>query len=505
MTTFPRARLRGTATPTALAAILALAALIALAPLDVLVAAALLVGAAAVLVLPELGLVIAALGVPFAGLATLASGAGSITLTPVVLALAATGWLAAVLLGLRRPAFDKRLVAALAVLLLAQSLASWRAPSPIHAGFEMARWLELGLALVLASASCTRPRSRALVLAALLAAGTAAGAVGIYLALERVGPESYAILGGRLYRAYGTFGQPNPFGAYMNMVWPIGAGLVAVHALRLVPPLASGEPPEWSSNRAIALAWALVGALTAAVAGLALVLSWSRGAWLAAAGGGLAMAGVYVVGTFGRRFDARRLLVSTIGLATVLALLLGGLWDQVPGSVSGRLGSIVETFVVWDVADAEVSDDNFATVERVAHWQAAAAMWADRPWLGQGPGHFELVYDRYRLPRWSESLGHAHNYYLHALAESGIVGLAAYLVFLGAALFAATLSALRPRTPMQGALALGLVGVLTTVAIHSLTDNVFVHETTVHLGLLLGLAYAAGGNVRLDSATRISR
>ena len=28
------------------------------------------------------------------------------------------------------------------------------------------------------------------------------------------------------YRAHGTFGQPNPFGGYMNMVWPLGAGLL---------------------------------------------------------------------------------------------------------------------------------------------------------------------------------------------------------------------------------------------------------------------------------------
>jgi O-antigen ligase len=178
--------------------------------------------------------------------------------------------------------------------------------------------------------------------------------------------------------------------------------------------------------------------------------------------------------------------------AGVSAAILLGAADRLPASVTGRVGSVAETFVTWDVADSEVTDANFATVERVAHWQAAAAMWADSPWVGQGPGHYELVYDRYRLPRWPDALGHAHNYYLHVLAETGIIGLATYLAFIGAALVFTVRAALRPATRLQAALGLGLVGVFGAVVIHSLTDNVFVHDMTVHLGLLIGLTHAAG-------------
>jgi O-antigen ligase len=144
------------------------------------------------------------------------------------------------------------------------------------------------------------------------------------------------------------------------------------------------------------------------------------------------------------------------------------------------------------VADAEVDDASFATIERVAHWEAAAAMWSDEPWLGQGPGQYEIAYTRFRLPLWSEPLGHAHNYYLHLLAEAGIVGLAGYLVFFGACAVLALRRAIMPRSAMEGALALGLVGVLTGIAVHSVVDNVYVHETTVYLGLLLGATVAAG-------------
>ena len=48
--------------------------------------------------------------------------------------------------------------------------------------------------------------------------------------------------------------------------------------------------------------------------------------------------------------------------------------------------------------------------------------------------------------------------------------------------------------PLQRALGLGLLGVLGSVATHAFLDNLFVHEMTVHLGLLLGLCLAAGAS-----------
>jgi O-antigen ligase len=204
------------------------------------------------------------------------------------------------------------------------------------------------------------------------------------------------------------------------------------------------------------------------------------------------MAGVWHVATLQPPQSARSLSAMRRGAVIALAGLLAGGAERLPGGIVDRLGSIGQTTVVWDVADAEVDDASFATVERVAHWQAAAAMWADAPWLGHGPGQFERLYHRYRLPRWPDALGHAHNYYLHLLAEVGLSGLSMHLAFLAAAAVFAVRRVLAPRTVLQGALALGVVGVLAATAAHSLTDNLYVHDMTVHLGLLLGLTAAAG-------------
>lgn len=391
------------------------------------------------------------------------------------------------------------LLLALALYVAVLGASAWRAPSAAASLEEIARWIELGLAFALAAAL---PRRDGPWLAAgLLLAGGAAAAAGIALAAAGTGPEAFAIAGARRLRAYGTFGQPNPFGGYMNLIWPLGAALLAG---RLLP------APRWraarraGADRAVPAALAGLGAACGGLAGLGLVLSWSRGAWLAALAGAAAM-GLAWLGERARGpADGRVLAGLWLGATGLLLALLLGATPALPTGVASRLASIAETGAgggigagagggglrLPDVRDAEVTDASFATVERLAHWQAAGRMWEERPWLGQGPGHWELVYDAHRLGRWGEALGHAHNYYLHAAAESGLLGLAAFLGFAGAALALALRGALAPRGILEAALALGLVGALAATATHSLFDNLFVHEIPIHVGLWMGLVVA---------------
>jgi O-antigen ligase len=95
---------------------------------------------------------------------------------------------------------------------------------------------------------------------------------------------------------------------------------------------------------------------------------------------------------------------------------------------------------------------------------------------------------------------HAHNYYLNALAESGIVGLASYIVFMAGAFIYmlrrirdARLRGIRNIHPFADplALALGGLGVMLAISVHNLFDNIFVHGMTAQLGLTLGLVEGA--------------
>jgi tetratricopeptide (TPR) repeat protein len=62
---------------------------------------------------------------------------------------------------------------------------------------------------------------------------------------------------------------------------------------------------------------------------------------------------------------------------------------------------------------------------RIAYWQAGLRIAADHPLLGTGPGTFGAIYPSYKTPT-SEDPRLAHNNFLEALSDSGVLGFVAY-------------------------------------------------------------------------------
>jgi O-antigen ligase len=144
-----------------------------------------------------------------------------------------------------------------------------------------------------------------------------------------------------------------------------------------------------------------------------------------------------------------------------------------------------------DISSVEVNDNNWAVIERMAHWQAAVGMFTDHPWLGVGIGNYPVAYPQYAVGRWRDPLGHAHNYYLNIAAEAGILGLGAYLLLFGAC-FVVAWRTIQHAQGYWRAVALGALGILVHLSVHNLFDNLFVHSMNVQLGLVLGLLFLAG-------------
>jgi O-antigen ligase len=446
------------------AAVVVAAAGVALLPLPAAAGLAAAGGLAlAILVKPWLGLPLLAVAVPFAAVRPLSLSGMTLDATDLLLAWIVVAWLAQ---GVARRHLEiprAALTAVLAVFVLAISLSlanasSWREALP-----ELAKWLQVAV-LYLCVVAVLPAQRVGWLLGAILLAAVAQAALGIYQFLSQSGPEAFYILG-RFARAAGTFRQPNPYAGYLGLVAPLAVTLAL---------WAWARPQAWSRKAWLAR---LILPGAAAVILLGVLASWSRGAWLA-----LAVALTAAVLGFSRR-SAPVILVS-VGLV-VAAGLVFGLADLLPASVIGRISELGEYLGFVDLAGVEVTDANFSVMERVAHWQAAIKMWADRPWLGVGIGNYAVAYPRYALPRWQEPLGHAHNVYLNFGAETGLVGLVAY----GALWLAFVVQALRSlasRSLFTVAVGAGILGALVHASVHNVFDNLWVQHVYLVLSLLMG-------------------
>jgi O-antigen ligase len=209
----------------------------------------------------------------------------------------------------------------------------------------------------------------------------------------------------------------------------------------------------------------------------ALYVSFSRGAWLGAAAAGLAL-----VAAWPRRGWLGVALVG-VGLAAGWALTINGL---LPASLTARLAQVGDFTNVTDVTGINITTENFAIVERLAHWQAAEGMARDYPWLGVGLGNYEVAYPRYSLINWPNALGHAHMIYLNVMAETGLVGLAAYGI-LWVAVLGLTVRVIGRTQGLSRGLALGLLGAWVALSAHQIVDDLYVNNIPLTLGALLGL------------------
>jgi O-antigen ligase len=328
------------------------------------------------------------------------------------------------------------------------------------------------------------------VIAGALASGTFQAVLGIWqFGLRGIGPDTFRI-SGHLYRAYGSFEQPNPYAGYIGLIWPVAAGLLigqvsSVNFRALAPALrsalytnagASGLKGNWHRARFTSALLLATGALVL-ITGL--VFSWSRGAWMGALAATVIMAAAL----------PRRIWLGVGGAVLAIAVLLSANTIGVlPGALRSRLTDFAQQAQVFDVRGVGINDANYAVLERLAHWQTAGEMIRYHPWTGVGFSNYEPAYPQYALMNWPIPLGHAHNYYLNVGAELGLPGLLAYVLLWGAILWQ-TLRArsVWPGTGWQRGLALGLMGAWTHLAVHNLFDNLYVNNTHLLIGALLGV------------------
>ena len=244
-------------------------------------------------------------------------------------------------------------------------------------------------------------------------------------------------------------------------------------ALLLLPAVALAL---WTPNRS--LRWTAVA--IAVLLGFILLLSQSRGAWVAVGGALAVMPWLRY-----RRWWAVVLVLMVIAIAT--AALLGPV----------RLESMVFPASVGD----EVSVNTLPG--RAELWTRAITLLRDFGLTGGGAGNFEQVVLTLYPPFFTGIVGgfsHAHNMYLQMAVDFGLPGLVVYLallVALAASLVtAARLGKAQPAEDTAVSLAIGLFGSLLVVAIHGLVDAPLATPRVYALVFILfGVAAAASSHL----------
>ena len=313
----------------------------------------------------------------------------------------------------------------------------------------------------------------------LLWAGSAACAMGIgAFALASAGVS----VGGAEVSTSAVQNLTRAFGAYGTMVEPniLGSFSAALLVITMTLMAAGGE---YRASNATALV-----RYTAALSGVALVLSFTRSAWLGAMAGAafVAVAGGRLLGFDLRRFVKPALLV----LAVVVAVLL------LPGSTGDFLSFKLQNLV------------NFASqtaVFRLLTYSLALEQTMQHPLIGSGTYTFAPLVaqgnDFMQYEGWRNLwIG---NYLLLALHDTGIVGLVLWIGMLWSVLAGGLRATrrLREQHPALATRTLALTAAVATLLIPFLATTGFsLGYTWLIIGLLGGHARLAHAPARMTAS-----
>lgn len=436
---------------------------------------------------PVIGLYLMILSVPGQDTTSVSLGSSHVTLTQLTILLTIVTWLTHSII-YRKPLVPRPtpLLMPFFLVLVGVMIASMLVATSINASLaEISRWLITIFAyLVTCSIIQTRKQFWWLVFCLMLG-GVLEGFFGILQSQFNLFAAGIAV-STDTGRAVGTFVLPNPYAAYLEhsltlifAVWLIG-WRIRKQATREW--LKSVLPARGKTRRDLFRAYAIIVLLGGGLAlcAFGVLNSQSIGAWMGVTGAAIAMVLV-------RGRKSTKIIVAVVGV--VFIGYLGLQTGLISTSAAERLSTHTQTFLPFDVTGVRVNDDNYAVVERMAMWQAGGNMFLSDPWLGVGIGNFDATYNKFNMPGWIYSRGHAHNYYINIAAECGILGEIAYLALMLTAFVNAWKTYRRTRDWKLKYVAWGGLGILTSVMVHNLVENLHVLNMGIQWSAVLALYY----------------
>ncbi|HEX8227867.1 MAG TPA: O-antigen ligase family protein [Chloroflexia bacterium] len=469
-----------------------LAVMVGVAPL--LVSVGILTGvavAAVILRRPVFGAYALVLSVPVQDQVPLPA---SITVTQILFVLVAGIWYAWTMLRDNRRVLVTPIAVAMLLFIVAIVPSIAGATSIPDSLAEISRWVVTAFSyIILVNAVQTRREMVGLIVV-MLVAGMSEALLGLVQAYVGIGPVSFNVEGG-LTRAYGTIGMPNSFAGYLNMSLPLALALAVYQwgrwfGERSRTPIL--DRPSLVNMKRLRLPLFLT--FVTLVLFWTLVTTLSRGAWI-----GLVFGLVVMMVVLGRRAaPALSLMLATVAVTVVLAVA-----GALPEAIRDRFGQLFTQIAIFDPRGVTPNADNYALVERMVHWHVAGNMFLSDPWTGAGIGNFNSVFNKFGVQGWPYSRGHAHNYYLHMLGETGLIGFTFYVVMVLTILIVGVRAVRRCRQlgdSFGEAVSIGALGVAVTLAGHSFFENLHALNMGIQWGAALAL-FTLVGLRHKDTAT----
>lgn len=267
---------------------------------------------------------------------------------------------------------------------------------------------------------------------------------------------------------FGPFVNHNHFAGYLEMLTLLPVALLATGAVR-------------REKRLFYL-------FAAAMMGLAVIVSLSRGGMLALGSGAIFLLALSIRNNSrdSERPAALRHLAGWGAVAALLlAIVIGILW----------LGAdpIIERVTTGQLTGGATKTETFYS-SRGWIWKDTLAMILARPVTGVGLGAYETVYPNYSQHDSGLIVDKAHNDYLQLLAEGGLIAGLLALWFL-LAVFRSVAQGMQARDPWQAAIALGSGAGISALLVHSFFDFNLQLPSNALLFLLLAVTAAQAATV----------
>lgn len=283
------------------------------------------------------------------------------------------------------------------------------------------------------------------------------GILGLHGALQHFGIDP---LSAHFYgfwekgRASSVFGNPNIYAGFMALTLPLALANILT-----------------ASSKRVQIVY--VSTLSFIATGL--VLSFTRGSWVAALLGVLLL-GVLSMRAIGLRWKAFTAAMCLLLVLTGILVVLTAKSDSPVTNVLYRATSIF-------------NDRGGSVAERLEIWKTAAAVVSSHPVFGVGPDSFHFAFYRHeteRLARMGQGMhaaDNAHNYFLNLAAGVGVPA-AVMLALFFALVFGYGIASLRDKQLDGRLVMVGLIAAAVSYFIHLQTTVGSVETSTAFWALL---------------------